>query len=409
MKRILFFLFISSLLFSQDLSYTNYRWKNNEIENKYQFTLNYGPNIASHLFLEKRYQFNDKISMAFGAVLSSQNDIGVTFERQDFPLFSTGRFYHGEMILNFDKINFNIGRHVYDQDPLLQNSIWNDSRLTGDGINWKWNFTGNWSFENSIEFLPNEKDTLGQYFERVLNHHAITWNNKIFEFSVGEISIYSGINQSINWRQSNPFLPYVFHYVDSYDRTTPSYRGDNENVIITLGLKFDILKNFSFQTKIYIDDIQIDTVDRKRIADIFLLYNEFHYNYKNIFRGTFHFTLSNPAMAWHKGPYTSLLAYGYELLPHEYGEIYSYGLKINYKYKFFESYLNISSTYKAIIAPDIQNLYLKSVQNELEKKSLFQIDFKCGFYLLENIAIWGHLNYRTDNEIVYNFILQTYF
>ena len=387
----------------------NVRWRDSELEKKFQLALNTGTETPSHLFLEKRFQFDDRISAAFGAVLSSQNDIGAIFERQDFPLFSTGRFYRGELILDLNKVTVNLGRHLYDQDPMVQNSIWNRARLTGDGINWRWDFADHWRFENSIEFLSNEKDTLNQFFERILNNHSLQWEGGKWSIFAGEISIYTGTNQSINWRQSNPFLPYAFHYADSYDRTTPGYQGDNENAIVYAGLKYNFTEDLFYRTRLFVDDIQIDAADREIVADGYLWYNEFHFNVKGDFRSTVHFTLANPALGWHNGPYTDFITYGFELLPHSFGEIYSYGLKLSYKYKFFETYLNLSSTHKAVVDPDIRNLYLKSVQNALDKITVNQIEVKCGFYLLDNLALWGHVRLETDEKPVYNLILQTYF
>lgn len=409
-KTLIFLIALLTFLNAQDLSLTNYRWRTDTTTmHKFHFTYNAGFNIPMHAYAEKRFHINDHVDMAYGVVISSENDIGATSVRPDFPVFSTARFYLGELNFNYKNFNISLGRHLQDVDPVQQITIWNKNRLTGDGIFWSWSFHKNWRFENSIEFLPSERLSREEVFERILNYHAIIWDWNKLTFLLGETDIYTGINRGVSLQRSNPFLPYAIHMIDSYDKFLPGFKGDDENFIILFGLKYKILEQLLASSYLYIDDIQIDAEDRERVADVYLWYNEVYYEHNKNFRGSIQFSLANPAMGWHNGPFTNYLSYGYELLPHHFGEIYSIGLNLNCKYKIFETYFKGSALHKAIVDPSIEYLYLHEVQDNLEKVTILGLDIKTGFYIFKNLALWGHIRLETNESPVYNLILQTYF
>ncbi|MCK4820223.1 hypothetical protein KA005_30950, partial [bacterium] len=132
MKKILLLLIITFILYGQDLSFTNDSWRSKDAINKFRFTYNIGINTPMHAFGEKSFIINENFEFVCGVVISSENDVGATLERPDFPLFSTGRFYQSELKYHKDNFSVDFGRHLDDQDPIRQNSTWNKKRLTGD-------------------------------------------------------------------------------------------------------------------------------------------------------------------------------------------------------------------------------------------------------------------------------------
>ena len=400
----------AGLLFAQDLSLTNDHWrKGSDTNNKFQFSLNAGFNTPIHAYMEKSFQINEHIDLSYGVVFSSENDIAAKTERPNYPIFSTFRFYRGELRYKNKNFNIAIGRHLHDTDPIHQNTIWDRSRITGDGITWSWDFAKNWRFENSIEALPAERPSNDMVFERILNYHAMTWKGKKLSFLFGETDIYTGVNIGVNLLRSNPFLPYSIHMVDTYDTFYPGYSGDNENVVIIFGLQYEFTEELIAKSYIYVDDAQIDFEDRATVSDSYLWFNELYFNANDKFRTSIQFNLANPSFGWHNGPYTDYLVYGHELMPHTYGEIYSLGFNIEYRYKFFEALIQGKMMKKTIFDSDIENLFLWSVQNSLEKVNVYDLNIKTGFYILKNLVLWGQVRISNLEEPVFNFILQTYF
>ena len=409
MKKMLIILSFVSILFAQDLLFTNNNWRADSTNRNFQFAFNYASDNSRHFYFEKEFQINTHVKVLYGGVFSNVDDLASTLIRPDFPLFSNARAYRGEIQINYKNIDFNIGRHLFDQDPMKQNSIWNKKRLTTDGINWTWNLPLNFKFENTIESLPTEIDSVRNVYDRILNYHSLSWKYKNIKLSGGEISIYSGYNQGVNLLQSNPFLPYMLNMLDTYDKWLSGYSADNENIIFTFKLKYNFLENLYFQSILYIDDIQIDAVDRVRIADMFLLTNELFFKFNDELSLNLNANIANPVMGWHGGPYTDMLIHGIELLPHEYGEIYRYGLKIHYHKKWFETYLNVYCIHKAYFNTLEGHLFFKSIQATFPRETIYHINLRTGFYIFDNLALWGQVKYKSDEDLVFNFILQTYF
>lgn len=409
MKILTLSILLSASLFAQDLSLTNNRWRTEEAINKFRFALNYGVNEPMHAYGEKRFYVNDFFEIAYGVVVSRENDVGATFERPDFPLFSTGRFYQGEFIFNYKTLKVNLGRHLHDLDPIRQNSVWNQNRLTGDGITWSWDFIENWRFEHSIEYLPAGKDANNYVFDRILNYHSMTWKGEKLSFLFGEMSLYTGINQELNWQRSNPVLPYVLNTFDSFDKKAPGYVGDNENHIFVFRLDYTFTDKMEVKSYLYLDEFQIDAADRETHADIYLWLNEIYYRHNDNLRTSLTFSLANPAMGWHPGPFTTYTTYQYELLPHAFGEISRVELKLHAHQNKFESYISTGVLHKVIVDPLQPNLNRHAVQDALEKVTITSFDVKTGYYIKQNLALWFHYSVASDHKPIYNLILQTYF
>ena len=197
--------------------------------------------------------------------------------------------------------------------------------------------------------------------------------------------------------------------LDSYDKRISGYRGDNENFIITFKLKYQFLNESYIQSLLYLDEFQIDQADREIKADNLLFVNEMYLHFNNGLDFNIFANFANPAFGWHYGPYTDMLSYWIELLQHEYGEIYRYGLKLYYRYKWFESYISAYSLKKAIFDQFDDYIYLRSVQETLPKETTFRFDLRTGFYVFDNFALWSQVKYRSDEKWLFNFIVQTYF
>ncbi len=409
MKKLIVLYCMISFLFSQDLTFTNNSWRDDTTNTNFQFSINYSLNNAYHLYFEKEFKVNKNVKIAYGGVFSNKDDLGSVLVRENFPIFISGRAFRGEVQLNYDKVNVNLGRHLYDQDPMRQNTIWNDKRLTGDGINWTWDLPLNFSFENTIESLPTEKDTNKIVFNRILNYHALKWKYKKIEIEGGEVSIYTGDGSGIDLLQSNPFLPYFLNMLDSYDRFIHGYRGDNENFIITFKFKYNFTPNAYFQSQLYLDEFQIDAYDRGLKNDNYLILNELYLYFNNGLELNLFANTSDLAFGWHYGPFTDMLIHGIELLPHEFGEIYRYGMKAHYRFKWFEAYAEVYSLKKAIFDRFDDYLYLKTVQNTLAKETTYRLDLRTGFYVFDNLALWSQVKYQSDEAWMFNFIVQTYF
>ncbi|TFB10127.1 hypothetical protein E3V36_04615, partial [Candidatus Marinimicrobia bacterium MT.SAG.2] len=233
-------------------------------------------NSSRNIYIEKGLSISRKYTILGGLVLSNSEPdlIGANYERPDIPVFSTGRVYASEINYNSGAFNLRAGRLRTKYYLIRQLSPWNSARISGDGVNWRYKHKA-WVFSNSIEFLPAERISSGETFDRILNFHQLSFKvYRDFSLGLGEFSIYTGINQGINLLRSNPIIPYIVHDFDTGSSRKSGFVGDLDNYIAYSEIAI-VKKKWEFKFRSYIDDFQIDSEGRKVLADQFLFIGEF--------------------------------------------------------------------------------------------------------------------------------------
>jgi len=362
-------------------------------------------NSSRNIYIEKGLSISQKYTILGGLVLSNSEPglIGANFERPDIPVFSTGRVYASEINYHSGAFNLRAGRLRPKYYLIRQLSQWNRARISGDGVDWSYKHKA-WVFSNSIEFLPAERISSGETFDRILNFHQLSFKMyRDFSLSLGEFSIYTGINQGINLLRSNPFVPYTVHNFDTDSSTKSGFLGDLDNYI--LYSEFAIVKKkWEFKFKSYIDEFQIDSEDRKVLADQFLFIGEFWTKLtelqksKNRIETVLRYSRSNIAFGTHNGVLTSFTVGSVPLLPHELGqkERLDILLSLSNTSNMFLIINYYHLKYVDLTNVDYGNLNLRMIQQELIINSNNGIEVRFGFVLKDNYNI--KLFTKLENE-----------
>ena len=375
-------------------------------------------NSTRIIYFEKGLSISRKYTFLGGIVLSNSEPdlIGANYERPDIPVFSTGRVYASEINYHSGAFNLRVGRLRPKYYLIRQSSQWNSARISGDGVNWSYKHKA-WIFSNSIEFLPAERISSGETFDRILNFHQLSFKAyRDFSISLGEFSIYTGINQGINLLRSNPFIPYTVHNYDTDSSTKSGFSGDLDNHIL-YGEIAIIKKSWEFKFKSYVDEFQIDSEDRKVLADHFLFIGEFWTELTEPQKSNYHpeavlrYSRSNIAFGTHSGVLTSFTVGSVPLLPHELGQkerldiLFSLSstsnlfLILNY---YHLKYVDLNDI-------DLNNLNLKNIQRELNIGSKNGVDLRFGGVFKETYNIKFLTMFENDRIETISIILQISF
>ena len=268
--------------------------------------------MYSDFWIQGGFKISDRISFAGALELTDQPHelIGTKFSRPDFPL-STGRFQQSVVKYANDKLTIQVGRDDMLGNP-LRPAIFNYP-LFADGIGWdyKWH---RWSFRHVYQTLPAEKQA-NQIFRRSVSYHHLSRIFSNFSIGAGEYFILTGDKLGVDFKRLNPFLPYSLNSHDSVADYYPGFSGDSDNSLIKLFFEWN-KKHNQVTVNLYIDEFQIDGVDREVASDAILLNisaaNEINaLGHSNLIN--WGFSLANPNFGQHPGPFTTTTIGAYPL------------------------------------------------------------------------------------------------
>ncbi|MBT7578241.1 MAG: hypothetical protein HN633_05635 [Candidatus Marinimicrobia bacterium] len=274
--------------------------------------------MYSDFWIQGGFKISDRISFAGALELTDQPHelIGTKFSRPDFPL-STGRFQQSVVKYANDKLSIQVGRDDMLGNP-LRPAIFNYP-LFADGLGWdyKWH---RWSFRHVYQVLPSESHA-DQVYRRSVSYHHLSKSFKNLSFGAGEYFILAGDNLGLDFKRLNPFLPYSLNSHDSVADYYSGFSGDSDNSLIKLFLEWS-KKSTQVAINLYIDEFQIDGVDRDVLSDAMLLsfsaVNEIMaLGQNNLLK--WGFSLANPNFGQHPGPFTTTTIGAYPLFEYSPG------------------------------------------------------------------------------------------
>jgi hypothetical protein len=255
------------------------------------------------------------LNYRFSLELTDQSHqmIGTNYSRPDY-FFSTGRIQESLVVYKRDNISIQGGRGNFFNTTYRSEVF--PLPINGDGISWEAK-NNNWSFKHTLSILPTEKGFDGP-IRRSLSYHHLAYSHGNYVIGAGEYFILTGKYLGLEMKRLNPFLPYVLNSHDSESDRISGYFGDVDNAIIHFFLRWHN-KTTTLNGKVYIDEYQIDKIDRKIYSDAIL----FHFNvvtntnYSNWLGNNYIFeaglSIANPNFGDHPGPFTSALSGKYPL------------------------------------------------------------------------------------------------
>jgi hypothetical protein len=260
--------------------------------------------MYSDLWFEGDFQISDKLRFEGALELTDlpHELIGTKFSRPDYPL-STGRFQKSVINYNTEKMRVKLGR-----DDMLSGDLRPyvfDYPIYADGISWSYTWQS-WSFAHVYQTLPAERQS-DQIFRRSVSYHHLSKTFYHFEMGVGEYFILAGESIQFDLKRLNPFLPYSLNSHDSEADYYPGFKGDSDNSLIKLFLNWGRSSN-KVSINLYIDEFQIDAVDREVYSDAILLSlsaeNEITaFGHSSLLN--WGFSAANPNFGQHPGPFTT--------------------------------------------------------------------------------------------------------
>jgi hypothetical protein len=258
----------------------------------------------SDLWLEGSFQISDRLRFEGALELTDQPHklIGTKFSRPDYPL-STGRFQQSVVSYTTEKLTIKLGRDDMLSSDLKPNIF--AYPIFADGVSWSYSWQ-DWNFEHVYQTLPAEKQS-NQTFRRSVSYHHLSKTFQYLTMGVGEYFILSGDNIGLDLKRFNPFLPYSLNSHDSEADYYPGFSGDSDNSLIKVFLNWGKQSN-KVSINLYIDEFQIDAVDREVYSDAILLSLSAENEIKVFGRGSlvnWGFSAANPNFGQHPGPFTN--------------------------------------------------------------------------------------------------------
>ena len=335
----------------------------------------------SDIWIAGSLQLSDKLSFEGALQLTDQPHefILTKFSRPDFPL-STGRFQKSVVHYSGDQFEISVGR----TDMLSTNmrpEIFQYPNYA-DGFSWIYAFD-NWSFKHVFQVLPAE-GTDSQVFRRSVSYHHLSRIFKNFTIGAGEYFILSGAQLGFDLKRLNPFLPYSLNSHDSKADYFSGFSGDSDNSLIKLFWEWHG-KSSKMALNLYIDEFQIDAVDREVYSDAMLFSLSGASDLKLLNQqSTFYYglSISNPNFGQHPGPYTTTTIGIYPLFEYTPGmqSVYFFEAHLfterRYQFSlsgFSERWLNINQ-----LSPDQMNLKaeLNRLQVNTDSRLSLQTQYK---------------------------------
>ena len=258
----------------------------------------------SDLWFEGAFSISEHLFYTGSVQVTNQPNqlINTKYSRPDYPL-STGRVQRSAIHYKSDRIAATLGREDMLRDGMKPTIF--DYPLTADGFSWEMQLNG-YRFKHVFQVLPGEQSS-GQVFRRSVSYHHLSKRFGNLEFGLGEYFILTGEHIPFDLKRLNPFLPFIINSHDSEADLYSGYAGDSDNSLIKLFIQGKSPRSEIFM-KLYIDEFQIDAVDREANNDALLLSLLVH-NQLSLF-GLEHlvnwgFSLSNPNFGQHPGPFTT--------------------------------------------------------------------------------------------------------
>ena len=258
----------------------------------------------SDIWVHSDINISDKLSYSGSAELTDQPHalIGTKYSRPDYPL-STGRIQRSSFKYSHKDVELILGREDMHSSS-LRPQIFNYPTF-GDGFSWSYKVKG-WSAQHVFQVFAAEKG-IGHTFRRSISYHHLSKDFACFTLGVGEYFILTGENIGFDLKRLNPFLPFALNSHDSEADQYPGYVGDTDNSLIKLFMKWQNGVSH-FVVSLYVDEFQIDAVDRKTNNDAMLL-NISALSELSIFGSKsqvyYGFSIANPNFGQHPGPFTT--------------------------------------------------------------------------------------------------------
>ena len=260
----------------------------------------------SDFWIEGGFKISEKLSFQAAVQATDQPHelINTKYSRPDYPI-TTGRIQTS--VLNYSAEAFEIcfGRANMLSDGSRTGIF--DYPLYADGLTWRYKWKA-WSFKHVFQVLPAERHS-SEVFRRSVSYHHLNREISNFYIGIGEYFILTGDNIGFDLKRLNPFLPYFLNSHDSEVDIFPGYSGDSDNSLIKLFLEWRGKSSSAFMN-LYIDEFQIDAIDREENSDALLLSlsieNELYvFGQRNVLN--WGLSVSNPNFGQHPGPFTASL------------------------------------------------------------------------------------------------------
>lgn len=274
--------------------------------------------MYSDIWIKGDFQISDKIAFSGALELTDQSHdlIGTKFSRPDYPL-STGRFQQSVVTYIGKNLTIKIGRDDMVSSELRPQVF--TFPLFADGIRWNYSWQG-WEFEHVYQTLPAERHS-DQIYRRSVSYHHLGKTINGLTFGAGEYFILTGESAQFDLKRLNPFLPYSLNSHDSEEDYFSGFSGDSDNSLIKLFLSWQKNSN-KVRINLYIDEFQIDGVDRDVYSDAMLLSLSAE-NETKLFNkwisSNWGFSIANPNFGQHPGPFTTTTSANFPLFEYSPG------------------------------------------------------------------------------------------
>lgn len=108
----------------------------------------------------------------------------------------------------------------------------------------------------------------GMHINRYFTGHRLEYisDNSRLNIGLGDLTLYTGENRTINWAISNPLMPVVPLMFEGLE-WRGEQGGDNENAQLLFDATYYYLSKQRIYLELAIDDFQIDSKDRERLDD----------------------------------------------------------------------------------------------------------------------------------------------
>jgi hypothetical protein len=336
----------------------------------------------SDLWLEGGFQISDRLRFEAALELTDQPHelIGTKFSRPDYPL-STGRFQQSVVEYESNRLTVMVGRADMLSGGLRPTLF--SLPASGDGFGWNYRFS-DWDFKHVFQVLPAETYN-NEVFRRSVSYHHLSKKISDYTFGAGEYFILSGRQIGFDIKRLNPFLPFSLNSHDSEADHFSGFYGDSDNSLIIFFMEWRE-KSSKIDLNLYIDEFQIDAVDREVLSDAMLLSlsgtsDLVVFNQQSLL--SYGFSIANSNFGQHPGPFTTTTIGAFPLFE------YTPGMKSLY---FFEAQLFTERRYQISVSgysekwlnimhlsPDKMNLRAELNRLEVNTDSRFSVQSQYKF------------------------------
>ena len=172
------------------------------------------------------------------------------------------------------------------------------------------------SFKLQFQLMRLDNRPIGDSNSQIINRwyylRRLSWSpSKKITISLSEGMVVTGVNRQFEWHYLNPMNPFLLDENHEISNGYLTEEGDSDNALIGFDITYT---NNSWQayTEWVIDEIQIDSEDRKIVQDIFGGLVGMSYT-KNEFQLIVEWSYASPWLYLHHGLFTNLEKYGYPL------------------------------------------------------------------------------------------------